>query len=93
MSGWAAPSPAQIRRVLALLTPDDAGTTFVHCRRGKDRTGTVIACYRIQHDGWSNREAQLEANRYGMSWAERAMRSFIEGFRAMDLPVANLPEN
>jgi tyrosine-protein phosphatase SIW14 len=90
--GWGAPTPEQVRTVLALITPDDAGRVFVHCRRGKDRTGTVIACYRIQHDGWDTKRAETEANQYGMSRAERGMRSFIEAFRPMDLPTAQVPE-
>ena len=53
-----------------LLRPGD-GPVFIHCRRGKDRTGTVIACYRMQHDGWNNAKAQAEANEFGMSHLER----------------------
>lgn len=81
-----APSSAEIRRVLSLIVPEDGGTVFVHCRRGKDRTGTVIACYRIQHDGWSRARALSEANSYGMSHAEIGMRSFILKFSPIDLP-------
>ena len=81
-----APSPAEIKRVLSLIEPDDSPKIFVHCRRGKDRTGTVIACYRIEHDGWNSRHAILEANKYGMSWSEWGMRSFILKFKPIDLP-------
>jgi protein tyrosine/serine phosphatase len=34
-----------------------AGPVYVHCRKGHDRTGVVIACFRIAHDGWSNEKA------------------------------------
>lgn len=80
-----APSEGQVKRVLSLMQPDDAGKIFVHCRRGKDRTGTVIACYRIEHDGWDNDRAMAEANRYGMSWTEYGMRSFIKHFKPLDI--------
>ena len=50
---------------------------FIHCRRGSDRTGTVLACYRISHDHWQNQKALEEAKTYGLSFFERAMRSFI----------------
>lgn len=76
----AAPTQDQVEHVLSLLLENTADRVFVHCRRGKDRTGTVIACYRIQHDGWSNRKAQEEANEYGMSSVERGMRAFIIHF-------------
>jgi len=75
-----APTPTQIQTVLNLLAQNQSRTVFVHCRRGKDRTGTVIACYRIQHDGWDNSRALQEAKRFGMSPVEVAMRSFVLHF-------------
>lgn len=85
---FSAPGLDQLKRVLSLLEPDDAGKIFVHCRRGKDRTGTVVACYRIQHDGWANRRAIEEARSYGMSHTERGMRSFILHFKPMEIVPA-----
>ena len=76
----AAPSNALMEHVLSLLTGNDTEPVFLHCRRGKDRTGTVIACYRVQHDGWDNRRALAEAKHYGMSPTERGMRSYIIHF-------------
>jgi protein tyrosine/serine phosphatase len=75
-----APSPSDVRKVLNLLNEETSGVVFVHCRRGKDRTGTIIACYRIQHDGWDHERALREAKSHGMSFAERGMRSFILHF-------------
>lgn len=80
-----APTRDEIKQVLAILTPDDNGKVFVHCLRGKDRTGTVIACYRIQHDGWSPQRAAEEARRMGMSHVELGMHAFILSFRPVDL--------
>ncbi len=82
-----APNPDQIKRVLSLIEPDDAAPTFVHCWRGKDRTGVVIACYRVQHDGWTPQRALEEAHKEGMSRIEIGMRSFILEFRPIDLPA------
>lgn len=77
---FSAPTPEQLKTVLFLLTNRGNNVVFVHCRRGKDRTGTVIACYRIQHDGWKNAQALEEAREFGMSRAERGMRSFVLSF-------------
>jgi uncharacterized protein (TIGR01244 family) len=74
-----APSDWQIAKVLALLD-NSAGPVFVHCRRGADRTGTVMACYRIAHDGWTNRRALEEAASYGMSWLEFGMQRYVLAF-------------
>jgi protein tyrosine/serine phosphatase len=76
---FSAPSDNQIQAVLKLLASAET-PTFIHCRRGKDRTGTAIACYRVQHDGWDNERALREAKTYGMSSFERAMQHYILHF-------------
>jgi tyrosine-protein phosphatase SIW14 len=80
MRGMSAPTEEQITKILHLFYDASAGPVFVHCRRGADRTGTVVACYRISHDGWDNRKALREAKQYGMSMWERAMQSYVLRF-------------
>jgi len=80
MSGIVAPTDDTIFKVLALLQSSRAGPVFVHCRRGVDRTGAVIACYRIAHDGWGNQKALDEAKAYGMHWFELGLKSYILRF-------------
>jgi tyrosine-protein phosphatase SIW14 len=84
---FSAPTNEQMERVLSLLLRNDSETTFVHCRRGKDRTSTVIACYRIQHDGWDNNRALVEAKQHGMSFVERGMHAYILHFTPLTLPA------
>jgi tyrosine-protein phosphatase SIW14 len=40
---------------------------FVHCTHGRDRTGLVVAAYRIMFDGLTLYEAEEERKRYGVS--------------------------
>ena len=87
-SGYKAPAEEQVSTVLSLLNDKTAWPVFVHCRRGADRTGTAIACYRIAHDHWTNQQALEEAKGFGMSSTEAAMRRFIERFSA---PQFNAP--
>ena len=87
---FSAPPSSLVDRVLLLLNGNSPETVFLHCRRGKDRTGTMIACYRIEHDGWANQRALDEANRYGMSRAERGMRSYVIHFAPQSIPVIPL---
>lgn len=47
----------------------DPGSVFVHCRRGTDRTGAIVAFYRIARHGWPGEKAAKEARDVGMrSW-------------------------
>jgi tyrosine-protein phosphatase SIW14 len=86
-SGYAAPSDQQISKVLAMLNDEKAGPVFVHCRRGADRTGTVIACYRISHDHWDNAKALQEAASDGMSRLEVAMKHYVLNFKTSPVAV------
>jgi protein tyrosine/serine phosphatase len=91
MSGFGTPKNDEVRRVLALF---EAASTpvFIHCQHGCDRTGTIVACYRIQHDGWPSALALREAERYGISKFEYLMKRYVVEFgRALkpDLRVAD----
>jgi tyrosine-protein phosphatase SIW14 len=87
MRGMSAPATQDVVRVLGLLE-NSPGPVFVHCRRGADRTGTVLACYRIAHDRWDNRKALTEARSLGMSWFERAMQSYVMHYGVSAAPSA-----
>ena len=87
LGAWSAPKRAQLEPILAYLFHSETEPVFIHCRRGKDRTGTVIACYRIQHDNWTNQRALEEAEKYGISFAERSMRAYILDFTPITIPA------
>ncbi len=79
MKDFGRPTPEQVAKVLALIETLPS-PVFVHCKRGCDRTGTIIACYRIKHDHWSSESALQEAKHYGISKFEWGMRKFIVEF-------------
>lgn len=74
------PKDEDVQHALGLINDAENQPVFVHCRRGADRTGTIIAAYRITHDGWSASEAKQEAEKHGMSWTQRGMKHYIEEF-------------
>jgi len=84
LSGFFAPSTAQIDHVLAVLDDPKLGPVFVHCRRGADRSGVAIACYRIVHDHWTNEQAMKEAREQGFSGFEVLMERYIRHFHAVN---------
>jgi protein tyrosine/serine phosphatase len=84
MTGLAAPTDAEISRILGILE-GDGGAVFVHCKRGADRTGVVIASYRIDHDGWDNAHALSEAKARGMAFFQFPRMNYIRDFRPRTL--------
>jgi tyrosine-protein phosphatase SIW14 len=74
------PKGKDVELVLELINAPENQPVFVHCRRGADRTGTIIASYRITHDSWTAAEAKKEAEKYGMSWTQRGMKHYIDEF-------------
>jgi len=82
MHGLETPSSADVAKVLAVFNDKSAGPVFVHCKRGADRTGTVVACYRISHDRWDNGKALSEAKSNGMAWIQKAMQHYVMGYKA-----------
>ncbi len=81
LSGIWEPKRDQIEQALAVLEDRAHGPMFVHCRRGYDRVGLVIACYHIAHDHWTNQEALADARHNGLNRFELLMRRYISTFR------------
>jgi tyrosine-protein phosphatase SIW14 len=86
-----APTDDEVSKALAILNDGADWPVFVHCLRGSDRTGTVIACYRIEHDHWSNGKALDEARADGLSWMERSMRRYVMHFQPSTAATATHP--
>jgi protein tyrosine/serine phosphatase len=80
LPGTLEPTAREIDKILAVLEDSARGPVFIHCRRGADRTGLVIACYRIAHDHWTNAQALQEAREQGLSRFEILMRRYIEHY-------------
>ena len=84
MKGMSTPSDKQISKALHVLDDADAGPVFVHCQRGADRTGAVIACYRVKHDNWKNAQALAEARKYGLSWYQFQLQRYVSRYEPRD---------
>jgi tyrosine-protein phosphatase SIW14 len=86
MKGVVAPDNNVVSRLLSLLNSQDA--VFIHCKRGADRTGAIVACYRIEHDHWDRKRALEEAKSFGMSWDQFGLKRYVKAFQPMPERVA-----
>lgn len=74
------PKNEEVQRALDIINASENQPTFIHCHHGRDRTGTIVACYRISHDGWTAEQAKDEARRYGLGWIEIGMKHYIDDY-------------
>lgn len=81
MTGLTPPTDSETARILAILEDNTAGPVFVHCLRGADRTGAVIATYHISHDKWDNARALKDAKAHSMSFFQFPRQNYIQNFR------------
>ena len=64
---WHCPFPhdEDFARFLRLIKDNPSKKVFVHCRLGDDRTGMMIASYRMAIEDWSAEDAMLEMQHFG----------------------------
>ena len=69
---------------LKLVTDPANQPMLVHCKHGADRTGTMVAAYRIVVQGWSKNAAlaEMKSDEYGHHWIWVNLRRFV---RDMDV--------
>jgi len=72
---WHCPSPHDdvFVQFLKVLQQSPGKKVFVHCRLGDDRTGMMIASYRMAVQGWSASDAMLEMQHFGFTFAHHFM--------------------
>lgn len=91
MTGLTPPTNDEITRILAVLEDTTTGPVYVHCKRGADRTGAVIAAYHIDHDKWDNARALQDAKAHDMSSFQHPRQAFIKTFQARPVVTAAAP--
>jgi uncharacterized protein (TIGR01244 family) len=80
MSGLGRPTDEQVERALAIIDARENWPVFVHCQRGADRTGVIIAVYRISHERWTEEQAIVEAKRFGMAGIQFSKKGYISDY-------------
>ncbi len=82
-------SEADLVAVLQLLrtSPQPA---LVHCWHGSDRTGFIVAGYRIIEQGWSKEDAIAELRRGGFGYHEFWYPNIIDTLSSLDVAAVKL---
>lgn len=91
--GAPAPTEAQARAFLEAVKDSAGRPAFVHCHHGRDRTGVMVALYRVEVSGWSGDEAVHEAEERGLRPQYKAYRRWIrERAPSAMLPADQVPK-
>ena len=82
-SGLGEPTHEQVVSFLALLRDNPDSKIFVHCRVGADRTGVMVAIYRLTFSHWTMEQtlAEMYAFHYHHLWLPHLQR-YVESFPA-----------
>jgi tyrosine-protein phosphatase SIW14 len=84
VNGWSAPSNAQVAEFLKLFQQDPTQKIFVHCYFGRDRTGVMVAAYRMAQQNWTPDQAVTEMDSFGYRYyLYPAMKSYVRRFPGM----------
>jgi protein tyrosine/serine phosphatase len=65
---------------LKIVTDPKNGISFVHCQHGSDRTGMMIAVYRMYVQAWTREDAIAELSNFGFHEIYKSIRRYLEGF-------------
>jgi len=76
-----APTRPQVERFLTLINDPALRPVYVHCLHGVDRTGTMMAVYRMEMEGWSNAEASAEMEYFEAHDILSDLREFVRKYR------------
>ncbi len=71
---------AKVDRVVALMADPANQPVFVHCRHGQDRTGIVVAAYRMKVEGWRLADAEAEMQAFGFNDVWVNFKHFIRKY-------------
>ena len=62
------PEDEDVIKFLRIVTTPALQPVLVHCQHGSDRTGTMVAIYRITYEGWSKTQATDEMVKGGFGF-------------------------
>lgn len=70
----------KVDQVVALMADPANQPVYVHCRHGQDRTGIVVAAYRLSQQAWSLKDAEAEMQSFGFNDVWTNFKAFIRTY-------------
>ncbi len=82
-NGRRGPNHEQVARFLHLLQANTREKTFVHCHYGADRTGVMIAAFRMTQQKWTSQQAfdEMRSFHFHKFW-HPGMADYVKQFPA-----------
>jgi protein tyrosine/serine phosphatase len=80
LNNWLGPKDEKIEKILSLINDPENQPVFVHCKRGSDRTETIIAVFRITQNNYTAKQANKEAKEFGFGWWQIWMKDYIKDY-------------
>ena len=77
-----------VKQALSIIYDESNYPIFIHCTKGADRTGMIVAMYRIDKEGWTVNQALSEMRHYHNALFEFGFRDEVEDY-AKELKNAN----
>lgn len=69
-----------VSKVVRLMTDPENQPVYVHCKLGQDRTGMIIAIYRMSIEGWALAEAEDEMQDFGFNDVWYHIKDYVREF-------------
>ena len=77
------PSLAHVEAFLKVVADTNNLPALVHCRRGADRTGMMVAAYRVVMQGWTKEKAITEMRDGGFHF-NKGYQDIVEVVQSLD---------
>jgi protein tyrosine/serine phosphatase len=74
------PEDEDVVKFLQVVSDPKNQPVFVHCQHGADRTGMMVASYRIVEQGWSVEDAAKELDRFGFHTLWTDIAKYLKDF-------------
>jgi protein tyrosine/serine phosphatase len=91
--GWFKPPSAEtVHKFLAVVQDPQNQPAYIHCYQGADRTGTMVAIYRIVVQNWGFSEAYKEMRQHHFKPLLASLKHFVLHYSAQPITAESRDE-